>query len=153
MTGLQHGNPVAGIRHTACGWPARFPAWRHADRRQGCRVVARSENPVPFQVPVELAFGGAHGMEAVAGAPGCRKARNASDDNLCAGGANRLGRVRLHLFRNERNIVARRPETAQVAVERAQHDAPCAVDVPVDDDAAVRNRLRAAQVPVHEAVP
>ena len=43
-------------------------------------------------------------------------------------------RLTLDLFRNERNFRARRLETAQVAVERAQHDAACAVHVPVDDD-------------------
>ena len=59
----------------------------------------------------------------------------------------------LDLIRNERNFRARRFEVAQVAAERAQHDATCTVHVPVDDDAAVRDRLCAAQLLVHIAVP
>ena len=57
------------------------------------------------------------------------------------------------MIRNVRNFRARRLEAAQVAAKRAQHDATCAVHVPVDDDAAVRDRLRAAQLLVHIAVP
>ncbi len=59
----------------------------------------------------------------------------------------------LDLFRNERDIRARRLETAQVAVERTKHDAPCAVHVPVDDDAAIRDRLRAARLLRDKTVP
>ena len=59
----------------------------------------------------------------------------------------------LDLNRNERNFRAGRFEVAQVAAECAQHDATCAVHVPVDDDAAFRDRLRAAQHLVHIAVP
>ena len=61
--------------------------------------------------------------------------------------------VTLDSFRNERDICARRLETAQVAVERAQHDAPCAVHVPLNDDGAIRDRLRAARLLRDKAVP
>ncbi len=64
-----------------------------------------------------------------------------------------LMQLPLDLFRNERDICARRLETAQVAVERAQHDAPCAVHVPLNDDGAIRDRLRAARLLRDKAVP
>ena len=57
------------------------------------------------------------------------------------------------LFRDERKICVRRPETAQVAVKRTKHDAPCAVHVPVNSDTAVRDRSCAAKVSVDEAIP
>ena len=57
----------------------------------------------------------------------------------------------LGLERDNRNILCRAYclSKAQVAIERSEQDAPCAVDVPVDGDDAIADRPRTFQVLEH----